>query len=37
MLEYSLKFTKLSKYAPFWSYDPRDEMNNFLTGVSDDM
>ena len=34
VLEYSLKFTKFSKYA---SSSPRDEMNHFVTGVSDDL
>ena len=33
--EYSLKFTKLSKYAPSLVSDPRDEMICFVTGVSD--
>ena len=27
--EYSLKFTKLSKYAPSFVFNPKDEMNNF--------
>ena len=27
--EYSLKFTKLSKYDPFLFSDPRDEMRHF--------
>ena len=31
--EYSLRFTKLSKYAPFLLFDPRDEMNGFGMGV----
>ncbi|TMW96436.1 hypothetical protein EJD97_007358 [Solanum chilense] len=34
---YSYKFTKLSKYAPSWVSNPRDEMNHFITGVSDDL
>ena len=34
--EYSLKFTKLSKYAPL-VFEPRDEMSCFVTGVSDDL
>ena len=34
--DYSLKFTKLSKYAPSLVSNPRDEMNPFLTGESDD-
>ena len=37
VLHYSLKFTKLSKYVPFLVSDPRDEMNNFVTGVSDNL
>ena len=37
MLKYSLKFTKLSKYVPSLVCDPRDEMNDFVTGVSDDL
>ncbi|KAH0658259.1 hypothetical protein KY289_027007 [Solanum tuberosum] len=32
--EYSLKFTKLSKYAPSMVTDPRDKMNRFVMGVS---
>ena len=36
VLEYSLKFTKLSKYAPSLVSDPRDKMIHFVTGVSDD-
>ena len=35
--EYSLKFTKLSKYAPSLVSDPRDEMIHFVKGVSDDL
>ena len=31
--EYSLKFTKLSKYAPSLVSDPRDQMSHFVTGV----
>ena len=31
-----MKFTKLSKYAPFVS-DPRDEMSRFVMGVSGDL
>ena len=34
--KYSLKFTKLSKYAPSLVSDPRDEMSHFVTEVSDD-
>ena len=37
VLEYSLKFNKLSKYAPSLVFDPRDEMSCFVTGVSDDL
>ena len=35
--EYSLKFTKLSKYALSLVSDPRDEMSHFAMGVSDDL
>ena len=35
--QYSLKFTKLSKYAPSLVSNPRDEMSYFVTGVSDDL
>ena len=35
--EYSLKFTKLSKYAPSLVSYPRDEMSHFVTGVFDDL
>ena len=34
VLDYCLKFTKLSKYAPSLVSNPRDEMSHFLTGVS---
>ena len=34
--EYSLKFTKLSQYAPSLMSNQRDEMNRFIIGVSDD-
>ena len=37
VLEYSLKFTKLSKYAPFLVSNPRDEMSLFVMGLSDDL
>ena len=37
VLEYSIKFTKLSKYAPSLVFNPRDEMSCFVTGVSDDL
>ena len=36
MHEYTLKFTKLSKYAPSFVFDPKDEMSYFVTEVSDD-
>ena len=36
VLEYSFKFTKLSKYAPSLVFDHRDEMSHFVTGVLDD-
>ena len=35
--KYSLKFTKLSKYAPSWVSDPRDKMSCFVTGLSYDL
>ena len=35
--EYSLKFSKLSKYAPSLVSDPRDEISHFVTRVSDDL
>ena len=35
VLEYSLKFNKLSKYAPSLVFDPRDEMSRFVMGVPD--
>ena len=37
VLEYSLKFTKLSKYAQSFVSNPRDKMSSFVTGVSDDL
>ena len=37
VLEYSLKFTTLSRYAPSFVYDPRDRMNLFVKVVSDYM
>ena len=37
VLEYSLKFTKLSKYAHCLVSDLRDEMTYFVTGVLDDL
>ena len=36
-LEYSSKFTKLSKYAPSLVSDPCNEMSCFVTGVSDEL
>ena len=33
--EYSLKFTRLSRYAPSLVSNPRDEMSRFVTGVAD--
>ena len=35
--KYSLKFTKLSKYAPSFGSYPRHEMNFFVIGVSHDL
>ncbi|XP_069143429.1 uncharacterized protein [Solanum lycopersicum] len=35
--EHFLKFTKLSKYALSWVSNPRDEMRNFVMGLSDDL
>ena len=37
VLNYYLKFTKLSKYAPSLVFDPRDEMSRFVMGGSDDL
>ena len=37
VLEYSLKFTKLSKYAPSFMFSPRDEMSPSVMGVFDDL
>ena len=36
VLEYSLKFTKLSKYTLSLVFDPRNEIRPFVMGVSDD-
>ena len=36
MLEY-FKFTKLSKYASLLVSNTRDEMNHFVTSVSEDL
>ena len=33
--EYSLKFSKLSKYASSLVSNPRDEMSRFVMGVAD--
>ena len=35
VLEYSLKFTTLSRYAASFAYDPRDRMNLFVKVVLD--
>ena len=35
ILEYSLKFTKLSKYDPSLVSNPRDDMIHFLSRVYD--
>ena len=32
--EYALKFTKLSKYAPFMVANPKAQMSKFISGVS---
>ena len=37
VLDYTLKFTKLSKYAPSLVANPRNEMSHFLTRVPDDL
>ena len=37
VLEYSFKFTNLSKYASSLVSNPRDEMNNFVMDLSDDL
>ena len=37
VLEYFLKLTQLSKYASSLEFNPRDEMNFFVIGVSDYM
>ena len=37
VLEYSSKFTKLTKYASCLASNPRDEMNSFVMSVSDDL
>ena len=35
--EYSLKFSKLSKYASSLVSNARDEMKNFVTGMSEEL
>ena len=37
VLDYSFKFTKLSRYAPSLVYALRDEMIRFVTALSDDL
>ena len=37
MQEYSVKYTKLSKYSPSLVSNPRDEMSRFIMGVFDDL
>ena len=37
VLDYSLKFTKLSKYAPSLVSDPKDKIRSFVKGLSDDL
>ena len=37
VLDYYLKFTKLSRYAPSFVSKPRDEISNYLMGVSVDL
>ena len=37
VLDYSLKFTKLPKYAPSSVSDLRDEMSRFVMGVCNDL
>ena len=37
VLCYLLKFNKMSKYTPSLVSNPRDDMNYFLRGVSDDL
>ena len=36
VFDYSLKFTKLSRNAPSFVSDLKDEMSRFVTGESDD-
>ena len=33
VLDYPLKFTKLSKYSPSFVSDPKDQISHFVTGV----
>ena len=35
--EYSLKFSMLSRYAPFLVSNPRDQMSHFIIGVFNDL
>ena len=37
MIEYSLKFTKLSKYSHSLVFDPRNKMSCFMIRVPDDL
>ena len=37
VLDYSLKYIKLSKHAPFLVPNPRDEMSYFMTIVFNDL
>ena len=37
VIEYTFKFTKFLKYASSLVSNPRDEMNNFVTRVFDDL
>ena len=37
VLKYSLKYTKLSKYAPSLVSDIKDEISLFMASVSDDL
>ena len=33
--EYSLKFTRFSRYSPYFVFNRRDEMSRFVTSVAD--
>ena len=35
--DYSLKFIQLAKYAPLLVSDPRDQISQLVTDVSDDL